>query len=295
MDEYLTSDAALRQYVDRLADYAIIFLDAEGHIVTWNEGARVMKGYAAEEIVGKHFSILYTPEARDIGHPQRELAAATSVGRYEEEGWRVRKDNSRFWAHVIIHALQDEAGHLCGFAKIVRDFTDQKQAIEQSANAMKLLQFTSYTDYLTGLDNRRSLDQQLASHISVARRHGRPLSLAMLDLDHFKKFNDEFGHVAGDTYLKQATVVWRSCIRPEDLIARYGGEEFVVVCNSTSIGEAAICMERLRAMTPRPLTCSIGLAQWDPDETPHGLIERADRALYEAKQSGRNRIVAAAG
>jgi PAS domain S-box-containing protein len=242
MHKFLKSDAAWRQFLSNLRDYAIVILDEEGNVAAWNEGARALQLYADEEIIGTNFSVFYTPEARAVGHPERELAAAASVGRYEEEGWRVRKDNTRFWAHVIINAIYDEHHVLCGFGKVMRDLTEPKQAAEQSANVMKLLEHTARTDYLTGVNNRRSLDQFLAATISAARRHDRLLSLAMIDFDRFKMFNDEFGHQAGDSYLRQAASKWRNVLRPDDFIARYGGEEFVVLLPSAGRDGAVACM-----------------------------------------------------
>ena len=188
--------------------------------------------------------------------------------------------------------MHDSSGRVCGYGGVVRDSTAAKQAAEQAANVMKLLEHTARTDYLTGLDNRRSFDQALVKALSAARRHVRPLSLAMIDLDRFKAYNDNVGHQAGDAYLRQAAEVWRASLRPEDFIARYGGEEFVVVLPETDLDGALQSMERLRASTPAPLTCSVGLAQWDPTETPSALIGRADQSLYRAKEQGRDRLVA---
>jgi diguanylate cyclase (GGDEF)-like protein/PAS domain S-box-containing protein len=294
MNQLLQSDAVWRRFLGNLKDYSIVILDVDGHVAAWNEGARVLKGYAADEIIGTHFSCFYTPEAIAVGHPERELAVVASVGRYEEEGWRVRKDGSRFWAHVVISAIYDENHMICGYGKVVRDFTDHKQVMEQSANIMKLLEYTARTDYLTGLDNRRSLDKELSAVISAARRNHRPLSLAMIDFDRFKTYNDEFGHRAGDAYLSLAAKSWRETLRPGDFIARYGGEEFVVILPDTGCDAATSCLTRLRAATPAPLTCSVGLAEWDQSETQNNLLGRADQALYAAKNGGRNRLVVAA-
>jgi len=295
MHPMMTSDAVWRRFLGNLKDYAIVLLDEEGNVAAWSEGARILKGYSTQEIVGTHFSIFATPESKAVGHPERTLMVAASVGRYEEEGWRVRKDKSRFWAHVIINAIYDDKGVLCGFGKVLRDFTDKKQALEQSAeqsvNIMKLLEYTARTDYLTGIDNRRSFDKMLLSATSAARRHLRPICLAMLDLDRFKGYNDEFGHQAGDIYLTQASLKWRSAMRVEDFIGRYGGEEFVVILPDTALEDAIICLERVRGATPPPLTCSVGLSQWDGQETPNALLGRTDQALYQAKAGGRNQVV----
>ena len=117
-----------RLLVDSAREYAIFALDAEGHILTWNEGAERIKGYARDEIVGQHFSIFYPPEDLAAGKPARELADAIRDGRVEDEGWRVRKDGSMFWADVVITTLRDESGAVVGFAKITRDLTDRRNA-----------------------------------------------------------------------------------------------------------------------------------------------------------------------
>ena len=119
-----------RQLVESVKDYAILMLDPQGHIVSWNAGAQSIKGYAPEEIIGRHFSCFYTPEDRAIGMPEKALQVAASEGRFEAETWRVRKDGSRFWANVIITALRNQEGELIGYAKITRDLTERKQAEE---------------------------------------------------------------------------------------------------------------------------------------------------------------------
>jgi PAS domain S-box-containing protein len=107
-------------------DYAIFLLDRTGHVSTWNSGAEAIKGYTAEEIVGQHFSRFYTDEDRAIGHPAAELEIAARVGRHEEEGWRVRKDGTHFWANVVLNAVRDDQGELLGFAKVTRDLTERR-------------------------------------------------------------------------------------------------------------------------------------------------------------------------
>ena len=119
-----------RLLVESVRDYAIFVLDATGHVRTWNPGARRLKGYTADEIIGRHFSIFYPPEEAQRGHPENELEVAAAEGRYQEEGWRVRQDGTRFWANVLITALRSEDGALIGFAKVTRDLTERKEAEE---------------------------------------------------------------------------------------------------------------------------------------------------------------------
>ena len=128
--ELRASEERFRLLVEGTHDYAIFLLDPEGRVVSWNPGAERIKGYAAEEIVGQHFSRFYPPDAVERGWPAEELRRAAAEGRFEDEGWRVRKDGSRFWANVIITALHDEAGKLRGFSKITRDLTERRRAEE---------------------------------------------------------------------------------------------------------------------------------------------------------------------
>src|SRR5215213_10204872 len=125
------SEERFRLLVEGVKDYAIFMLDPHGYITTWNEGARRFKGYEEEEIVGEHFSIFYTSEDIERGHPDEELRIAEADGSYEEEGLRVRKDGSTFWANVVITALWDDEGDLRGFAKVTRDITARKEAEER--------------------------------------------------------------------------------------------------------------------------------------------------------------------
>ncbi|MCW2967790.1 MAG: domain S-box protein, partial [Solirubrobacteraceae bacterium] len=120
-----------RRLVISVRDYAIFLLDPSGHVASWNAGAHYLKGYEAEEIIGRHFSTFYTDDDRARDHPANELEIATREGRYEEEGWRVRKDGTRFWAQVTITAVRDDDGSLTGFAKVTRDLTDRRAAEEQ--------------------------------------------------------------------------------------------------------------------------------------------------------------------
>jgi PAS domain S-box-containing protein len=120
-----------RLLIERVQDYALFVLDAKGHILTWNPGAERLKGYKAHEIIGKHFSVFYPDDALASGKPAWELEVATAEGRVEDEGWRLRKDGSRFWASVVITALRSDQGELLGFAKVTRDLTDRRRAEEE--------------------------------------------------------------------------------------------------------------------------------------------------------------------
>jgi diguanylate cyclase (GGDEF)-like protein len=145
------------------------------------------------------------------------------------------------------------------------------------------------TDALTGLSNRRDWTTHLPYATEQARRTGRPLTVVMIDLDHFKRFNDDFGHPAGDRLLKSAAAAWQEQVRAVDRLARYGGEEFILLLPDAPLADALATVERLRAVTPLGQTFSAGAAQWTGVETSDELVARADRALYAAKHAGRDR------
>jgi diguanylate cyclase (GGDEF)-like protein/PAS domain S-box-containing protein len=295
IDPWLQDEGIYGRLVATLHGYAVVILDTDGRVASWNPGATRINGYLLDEIIGENFEVFYTAEARAVGHPKRELDAAAAKGRYEEEGWRVRQDGSRFWASVVITALHDDEGKLRGYGKVIRDLTERKQADEQQENVMHLLEATASTDFLTGLPNRRAWDEGIARALAFAARHERPLSVAMIDLDNFKDYNDEQGHKAGDRFLKQAAGVWRDALRSEDLLSRYGGEEFTVLMPECTEDDAIQVLERLRRRTPAGVTCSIGVAEWDREESEDSLIGRADRALYASKAAGRNRLTSSYG
>jgi diguanylate cyclase (GGDEF)-like protein len=182
-------------------------------------------------------------------HPQRELAPDRAE---------------------LVALLADEAG----------------RAIERDAR-YALLARQARTDELTALPNRRAWDEALVRELSRAQRTGQPLCLALLDLDHFKAYNDTLGHPAGDAHLRRTAAAWRRELRAVDVLARYGGEEFGVLLPATALAEATEAIDRVRAATPNEQTASAGVVQWDGEESPDALLARADAALYRAKEAGR--------
>ena len=139
------SEERFRLLVESVKDYAIFMLDQAGRVASWNAGAEAIKGYAAEEILGQHFSVFYTPEDVAAGKPQRHLDAAAREGRVEDEGWRLRKDGNRFWADTIITAIRDPAGTLIAYGKVTRDLTVRRRIEEQLAQSNSELERFSYS------------------------------------------------------------------------------------------------------------------------------------------------------
>jgi diguanylate cyclase (GGDEF)-like protein len=145
------------------------------------------------------------------------------------------------------------------------------------------------TDSLTGVPNRRAWDEELPRELARAARSGQPVCVALLDLDHFKQYNDRHGHQAGDRFLKEAAAAWQAVVRKTDMVTRYGGEEFAILLPDCDLEDAMEIADRLRTAQPEG-TCSLGIAQWDGREDGSALVARADRALYAAKEAGRDRI-----
>jgi PAS domain S-box-containing protein len=173
-----------RLFIEAVNDYAIFTLDSDGRVTSWNRGAERLKGYGPSEIIGKQFSCFYPEDAIRNGEPQRHLDAATREGRYDYEGWRVRKDGSRFWANVVLTAIRDEQNRLVGFAKITRDFTERMRSQEalEAANAKLAISEKSLRDLSLHLlstqdEERRRIGREL--HDSL----GQYLVMLKMNLD----------------------------------------------------------------------------------------------------------------
>jgi PAS domain S-box-containing protein len=182
------SEEQFRLLVQGVTDYAIYMIDVEGNVSNWNLGAQRIKGYAAGEIVGRHFSQFYTDEDRAAGEPRRALETANREGKFEKEGWRVRKDGTRFWAHVVIDALRDETGTLLGFAKITRDITERKETqvkLDKTREALNQSQKMEAIGHLTGgiAHDFNNLLMVVLSSLELIRRRipPEPKITALLD------------------------------------------------------------------------------------------------------------------
>jgi diguanylate cyclase (GGDEF)-like protein len=192
----------------------------------------------------------------------------------------------------IISVDEPDGGY--SFHGFVRDITERKLLEAQQAELLAQAQESARMDPLTSTPNRRAWDEELERELSRARRSQRPLCVALLDLDHFKAFNDEYGHRSGDRLLRRAASGWKLAVRASDFLARYGGEEFAVLLPDCGIDEAMSVIERLRAVALDGQTVSAGVAEWNRYESAEALIDRADLALYKAKRDGRDRATAAA-
>ncbi len=207
-----TTEEMLRLLVESVSDYALFMLDPSGYIASWNLGAARIKGYSAEEIIGQHFSVFYPEEDVRAGKPDWELVVAADVGRFEDEGWRLRKDGSPFWANVVITALRDRTGTLRGFGKVTRDLTARRQAelerLERERKEAERLRV--HAARLTELERTKTEFLNLASHelrgpLAVARGY---VSL-LLD-----------GSISPDDFAKHAGVVGGKLAQIEALVQK---------------------------------------------------------------------------
>jgi diguanylate cyclase (GGDEF)-like protein/PAS domain S-box-containing protein len=278
------ADLRARRFFD-LSHDMLCTSNLDGHFVEVN-AAWERLGYTQEEMRSIPFLDLIHPDDRE----RTEAEAASLFDGVETVGFENRyraKDGSWHWLRWSSILAPDEQ-LLYGRAT---DVTELKRVESERENLLVEVEALAHSDSLTGLPNRRALDEQMPREMARALRAGSDLCLAILDLDCFKDYNDTHGHLAGDEMLRRCAVAWDSELRGEDTIVRFGGEEFLVVLPDTSPGQASEIVERLRAATPRGQTASAGFACWDHAERFEGLVGRADSALYRAKAAGRDQAV----
>ena len=213
-----------QRMVEQARDYALFMLDPQGRIMTWNLGAQRLKGYAPEEIIGRHFSIFYTPDALESGWPAHEIKVATLEGHFEDEGWRVRKDGSRFWANVVITALRDEDGKLLGFSKITRDLTDRRlheEAVRQSEERFRLM-IEAVQDYAIYMLDGEGLVSSWNSGAQRMKGYSRDEVLGR----HFSRFFTEEDAQAGKPWEELAMARRHGRVENEGWRVRKNGERF---------------------------------------------------------------------
>jgi diguanylate cyclase (GGDEF)-like protein/PAS domain S-box-containing protein len=275
---------------------AVVAADASGRITQFNPAAERTFGFSAEEVLGQPFQTVLAPHCHEPYRLELDRLFssedATNAGRTIELVGK-RKDGLEFPLELSLVTWRSDDGAL--YTCIVRDISDRKRIASELEELLSRVEAIARTDELTGMANRRAWDEELRRELARAARRGHKLCVVLIDLDHFKRFNDEHGHQAGDALLRDAAIAWRMGIRVTDFIARYGGEEFALLLPDCPPHEALTILERLRASTPEDQTCSAGVAYWDGSESPETLVGRADAALYQAKRAGRDRVITAAG
>jgi diguanylate cyclase (GGDEF)-like protein/PAS domain S-box-containing protein len=287
----------------RLPDIPLVYV---------NPAFERLTGYRAEEVLGKNCRFLQRDDTRQDGLEEIR-AALKSGGNCMVTVRNYRKDGSPFWNELSLAPILERGGQVKHFLGTLSDVTarvlTEQQLIEKQHRLEKtkrMLQGLALKDALTGLYNRRYFSEQVEREWNRARREQLPVSLFMIDIDHFKRFNDSFGHLCGDRCIRAvADAVQRCFARGSDLVARYGGEEFVVLATGVERRHARERAELLRrAMSGlviegasrsggKTITVSVGVATAVPDDRilPEDLLAAADRSLYQAKRQGRDRVI----
>jgi diguanylate cyclase (GGDEF)-like protein len=176
-------------------------------------------------------------------------------------------------------------------ALLIDRLNAERAGLQQELESMIVaLDTQARTDPVTGLSNRREFERHLAQEVARTERSGAPLTILMIDLDHFKAYNDTYGYPAGDAFLRRVANAWSGRLRAGDLLARYGGDEFAAILADCRLTDARELALRLREAMPQKESCSIGIATWRPDDTAERVMLRADEALLAAKRDGRNEI-----
>jgi len=305
-DNLRESEAHIRAITTSSQD-AIIMIESNGKICFWNPAATRITGYTVEEAIGKDMHQFLTPqryhERQKSGMEKFQHTGMGSAIDTTQEVAVCHKDGHEIPAELSVSAIQLRDGwHAVG---IIRDISDRKRAEAVLEDSNRKLQALSITDALTGIANRRFFDEVLEQEYCRHSRTGSQLSLIFLDVDHFKTFNDTYGHVQGDECLRQIAQIIADCVpRSSDLAARYGGEEFACILPETDIYGAVSVAEKIRlnilghgiphnkSSVADYVTVSLGVVTWQCSAggSAVDVVAKADERLYRAKSLGRNRV-----
>ncbi len=291
------SEERLRLLIEGVTDYAIFSVDPHGLITIWNSGAEHIFGYREDEVLGKHFSIVYTADALARGIPEAELATAGADGQAIDEDWHIRRDGERFYATGQTTRLKPDAdGNPRGFVKVAHDITARNNAVQSITRQ-------AFRDELTELPNRAFFSGCLRR--AIARSKEAPhlrFAVIFLDLDRFKIVNDSLGHTTADGLLVHVARTLERCVRPNDVVARLGGDEFtILLADIDGVTDAERVAARIGVALTEPVrlndcevftTASLGIALGSAAyDVPEQILRDADTAMYEAKGRGRARHV----
>lgn len=305
--KHLSTTLALYNLVMDNSRDVFVLMTLAGERIYVSPGARAMVGWEPSDLHGKGMTEFIHPLDRaEVEMVLKALKAGAPGGMIE---YRMRKHNGEYlWIESSLHIYNDpQTGKPAGILNLARDISERKRSEQQLQESYKALESLAVVDALTGTANRRRFDEFLSLEWRRRMRSSGQISLLMMDVDEFKKYNDRYGHVRGDSCLKQVAEAALDVVsRPGDLVARYGGEEFAVILPDTDeCGARTVAEEILLSVSGRRLphessahgvvTISIGHATMVPQRgmNAHSLIEAADKALYQAKHAGRNRAVGA--
>lgn len=286
-EKLLKAYEKLDEFTSILNKYVItVKTKPDSTIIEVSDAFEKASGYSKDELIGKSISMIKHPEQdrkiiKDLW--KNILNKRVWVGNIKNK----KKSGEEYWLEqTIIPKLDEDKKNIDSFLSISVDIT-AKMELEKMASI----------DKLTDIYNRRMIDQFLQVEIEIASRHNEELSLMIIDIDHFKHVNDNYGHLVGDMVLSQLSKIISDNLRNSDIFGRYGGEEFLIICPKTNKDGAFILAEKLRIIVNDftfdevgHKTVSIGIAEFQTDDTIETLFKKADEALYEAKNSGRNRV-----
>lgn len=299
--EQVTQERRLKQaeswfslILSGVKDFALLSLNAQGRVLAWNKSGERLTGHPPNAIVGHTLNVLYPPDEAVQGRALQQVDFARRDGWHIDEGWRMRRDGTRFWCQSLVSALEEKTGEITGFSVVLRDVTEQRASAEEVRRLLT-------TDQLTGVCNRARFFELAEAEITRWNRYGQPLSALMIDIDHFKRINDTFGHAGGDQVLRQVAEFFLQSFRTIDVVGRLGGEEFAILMPSIDREGAKAMAEMVRCGVAAidhqiggeraEVTVSIGCAELGPDAgSIDELLHAADQALYVAKRTGRNKV-----
>lgn len=283
----LNAHKKLKEYTSIIDRYIITATTkTDSTIINVSSAFINSSGYSKDELIGQKMSIIKNPNRdkatiKDLW--ETILSKKTWIGEIKNR----KKDATEYWLEQHIIPKVDKQDNIESFVSIGIDITAKKE-----------LEKLATIDKLTGIYNRRRFEEFLQIEMEVAKRHSQPLSLILVDIDHFKSVNDTYGHQTGDMVLSQTTKIISQNLRKSDIFGRWGGEEFVVICPQTNKSEAFVLAEKLRTAIEKHefkkvghKTICLGIAELEHEDNEKTLVEKADKALYEAKNGGRNKSV----
>ena len=286
----------------------IFVLDMNLHYSYVSPSVKILRGYEPEEVMKQSHTDILTPSSLELAMKtlsdvmeQEKIKHAESAESRTLQLEMRRKDATTVWTEVKFSFIRDENQQPVGILGVTRDITERKQAEEALRESEHRYQELSIIDDLTQLYNSRHFYTQLEREIERSNRYEQPLTFLLLDLDHFKMFNDTYGHVEGDNVLSRLGQVLKRCLRETDSAYRYGGEEFTIMLPMTTSEEGIVTAKRIQTELQKEvfspvmgqevfMTVSIGLAQYKPKEEMKAFVQRVDKLMYQAKKKGRDMI-----
>ena len=294
-------DALHEAIFDNLLE-GVYYVDKDRRIVIWNHAAEIITGFSRAEVINRKCADGILCHVDEEGHllcvDGCPLKSVISSGEPKEQTTPVylhHKDGHRVPIVIRAAPVKNETGETVGAVEM---FHHAGKELEQKER-MHALEEMAYLDPLTGLANRRFIITKIDSRLDELRRYAWPVGVLFIDIDHFKKINDTLGHDIGDEVLKIVAATLRATARSFDLVGRWGGEEFIAVVRNCTEEQLVGIAERFRILTEAstlrredapPVTISIGATLGVPEDTRETFVKRADRGLYEAKETGRNRV-----